>query len=166
MSTTDRPVLITGGTGFIGSYVARTLQDRGRRVCLVDIRRLSAEAKFVLGDYAAVVPVEHASIDNWPRLFEFVRHWQPNQIVHVGGIVDPLFLFKNPSTALHVNVVGTINVLECARLLGVERVVYFSSIGVLPAVQYQPIDAAHPIILAKAGPASGATERPRYPARC
>jgi nucleoside-diphosphate-sugar epimerase len=156
MSTLDRPVLITGGTGFIGSHVARVLLDRGRRVCLADIRGLSSEAKFVLGDHAATVPIEHASIDNWPRLVEVVRHWQPRQIVHIGGIVDPLFLFKNPSTALHVNVVGTVNVLECARLFGVERVVYFSSIGVLPAVQYQPIDAAHPIILPNAGPASGA----------
>jgi nucleoside-diphosphate-sugar epimerase len=156
MSTTDRPVLITGGTGFIGSHVARALLDRGRRVCLADIRGLSPEVKFVLGDHAATVPIELASIDNWPRLLEVVRHWQPRQIVHLGGIVDPLFLFKNPSTALHVNVVGTVNVLECARLFGVERVVYFSSIGVLPTIQYQPIDAAHPIILAKTGPASGA----------
>jgi nucleoside-diphosphate-sugar epimerase len=76
--------------------------------------------------------------------------------VHIGGIVDPLFLFKNPSVALRVNLEGTVNVLECARLVGVERVVYFSSIGVLLAVQYQPIDGAHPIILPKAGPASGA----------
>ena len=52
--------------------------------------------------------------------------------------------------------VGTVNVLEAARLFGVERVVYFSSIGVLPAAQYQPIDAAHPIILPAQGPASGA----------
>lgn len=156
MSTTDRPVLITGGTGFIGSYVARALLDRGRRVCLVDIRSLSPEATFVLGDYAAAVPVEFASIDNWPRLLEVVRRWQPRQIVHIGGIVDPLFLFKNPLVALRVNVEGTVNVLECARLSAVERVVYFSSIGVLPVVQYQPIDASHPILMAKAGPASGA----------
>jgi nucleoside-diphosphate-sugar epimerase len=156
MSTTDRPVLITGGTGFIGGYVARALLERGRRVCLVDIRGLSPEAKFVLGDDAATVPVEHASIDNWPRLLEVIQHWHPRQVVHIGGIVDPLLLFKNPSIALRVNVEGTVNVLECARLSAVERVVYFSSIGVLPAVQYEPIDAAHPIILPKAGPASGA----------
>jgi nucleoside-diphosphate-sugar epimerase len=79
MSTTDRPVLITGGTGFIGSHVAPVLLDRGRRVCLVDIRSMSSEAKFVLGDHAATVPVEHASIENWPRLLEVVRHWQPRQ---------------------------------------------------------------------------------------
>jgi nucleoside-diphosphate-sugar epimerase len=156
MTTTDRPVLITGGTGFIGSHVARALLDRGRRVCLADIRGLSPEAKFVLGDHAATVTVEIASIDNWPRLLEVVRDRQPRRIIHIGGIVDPLFLFKNPLVALRVNVEGTVNVLECARLSGVERVVYFSSIGVLPAVQYQPIDAAHPIILPRAGPASGA----------
>jgi UDP-glucose 4-epimerase len=91
MSTTDRPVLITGGTGFIGSHVARALLERGRRVCLVDIRGLSPEAKFVLGNHAATVPVEHASIDNWPRMLEVVRHWQPREVVHIGGIVDPLF---------------------------------------------------------------------------
>ena len=156
MTTMDRPVLITGGTGFIGSHVARALLDRARRVCLADIRGLSPEARFVLGDHAATVPVEQASIENWPRLLEVVRHWRPRQIVHIGGIVVPLFLFKNPQVALRVNVEGTVNVLECARLSGVERVVYFSSIGVLPAVQYQPIDAAHPIILPRAGPASGA----------
>jgi nucleoside-diphosphate-sugar epimerase len=156
MGTTNRHVLITGGAGFIGSYVARALLDQGRQVCLADVRGLSPEARFVLGDHADQTPVEHASIDNWPRLVQVVKQWRPSQIVHIGGIVDPLFLFKNPATALRVNVEGTVNVLECSRLFDVERVVYFSSIGVLPAIQYQPIDAAHPIILPREGPASGA----------
>src|SRR5262249_49884762 len=120
MSTADRPVLITGGTGFIGSHVPAPLRDRGRRVCRADIRALSPEVKFVLGDHAATVPIEHASIDNWPRLLEVVRHWQPRQIVHLGGIVDPLFLFKNPSTAFDVNLEGTSHLLGCALLIGVD----------------------------------------------
>jgi hypothetical protein len=33
--------------------------------------------------------------------------------LHIGGIVDPLSLFKNPSVALRVNVEKTINILEC-----------------------------------------------------
>jgi NAD dependent epimerase/dehydratase family len=44
-------------------------------------------------------------------------------------------------------VLGTIHVLEAARLFDVRRIVYFSSIGVLPARQYEPIDQAHPIFL-------------------
>jgi nucleoside-diphosphate-sugar epimerase len=156
MATTDGIVLITGGTGFIGSYVARALRDRGRSVCLFDIRGLSAESRFVLGEGADEVPVELGSIEDWPRLLEVVRRRRPAQVVHIGGIVDPLFLLKNPATALRVNVEGTVNVLEVARAFDVARVVFFSSIGVLPAVQYQPIDAAHPVILPRGGPASGA----------
>jgi nucleoside-diphosphate-sugar epimerase len=156
MALAGRPVLITGGTGFIGSYVARALLDRGDPVCLFDVGSLSLEARFVLGEGADAVPIERGSIDTLPRLFEAVKRWQPHQIVHIAGIVDPQYLFTNPTTALRVNVEGTVNVLEAARLLDVERVVFFSSIGVLPAIQYEPIDAAHPIILPAAGPASGA----------
>jgi nucleoside-diphosphate-sugar epimerase len=46
-----------------------------------------------------------------------------------------------------VNLEGTIHMLEATRLYDVRRIVYFSSIGVLPARQYEPIDAAHPIFL-------------------
>ena len=156
MTTAERPVLITGGTGFIGSHLARALLDRGRPVCLFDVRGLSPEAKFVLGEFADRVPVDIGSIATWPQALEAITQRRPRQIVHIGGIVDPLFLLKNPSVAMSVNVGGTVNVLEAARLNDVERVIFFSSIGVLPKVQYEPIDAAHPVILAGGGPASGA----------
>jgi nucleoside-diphosphate-sugar epimerase len=47
-------------------------------------------------------------------------------------------------------------VLEAARRTDVERVVLLSSIGVLPPARYEPIDAAHPIVLADGGPGAGA----------
>ena len=51
---------------------------------------------------------------------------------------------------------GTVNVLETMRLLeGVERLVSFSSIGVLPTKQYEPMDCNHPTLMATEGPASG-----------
>jgi nucleoside-diphosphate-sugar epimerase len=48
---------------------------------------------------------------------------------------------------VRVNFLGMIHVLEAARLFDVRRIVNFSSIGVLPARQYEPIDGAHPIFL-------------------
>ncbi len=155
MDHQERPVLITGGTGFIGSHLARALLDRGRSVCLFDVQGLSPEAAFVLGDAAGKVPVDLGSIETWPRVLAAIEQRRPSQIVHVGGIVDPLFLLKHPAMAMSVNVAGTVNVLEAARLNEVGRVIYFSSIGVLPRIQYEPIDAAHPVILANGGPASG-----------
>jgi nucleoside-diphosphate-sugar epimerase len=150
----DRPVLITGGTGFIGSYVARRLLDLGRRVCLYDRRPPSPEAAFVLGDHRGAAVVELGSIDDWPRLLGAVKAHRPSHVVHAASVVDPAFLAANPSTAINVNFGGTITVLEAARLFDVQRVVYFSSIGVLPSIQYEPIDAAHPIFLPGEGPAT------------
>jgi nucleoside-diphosphate-sugar epimerase len=151
----DGPILITGGTGFIGSYVARALLDRGQEVCLYDLRGLSAEARFVLGEAADGVVVDEGGVENWPRLLEVVRQRRPGAIVHIAAITNPVFLATNPHPAAQVNFGGTLNVLEAARLFDVGRVIAYSSIGVLPAVRYQPIDANHPVILAGEGPGSG-----------
>jgi nucleoside-diphosphate-sugar epimerase len=143
--------LITGGTGFVGRTIARQLLERGEEVCLVDLKPLSLEGRFTLGALAERAAIEIGSIDNWPSVFEAVLRHRPRRIVHAATIIDPTFLARNPITNLQVNVNGTIHVLEAARLLGVERVVYFSSIGVLPPKQYEPIDANHPIFLARSG---------------
>jgi nucleoside-diphosphate-sugar epimerase len=57
--------------------------------------------------------------------------------------------------ALRVNVEGSLNVLEAARLAGVGRIVLFSSIGALPGIRYEPVDTSHPVICSDEGPGSG-----------
>ena len=149
MAQGDGPVLVTGGTGFIGSYVARALVESGRRPILYDVRGLTPETEFVLGDAAREAIVEEGSVDDWARLLGVVREHRPAEIVHLATITNPVFLFTNPMPGVRVNFEGTISVLEASRLFDVRRIVYFSSIGVLPAKQYEPIDAAHPIFLAR-----------------
>jgi UDP-glucose 4-epimerase len=78
-----------------------------------------------------------------------VAEHRPVDVVHLATITHPVFLFRNPIPGVRVNLMGTIHVLEAARLFDIRRIVYFSSIGVLPARQYEPIDAAHPIFLAR-----------------
>lgn len=148
MSGAGRPVLVTGGTGFIGSYVVRELLAAGREVVAFDVRGLSPEMRFLLGDAADRVTVEEGSIDDWSRVLHVVSTHRPVDVVHLATITNPVFLFTNPIPGVRVNFMGTIHVLEAARLFGVRRIVNFSSIGVLPAKQYEPIDAAHPIFLA------------------
>jgi UDP-glucose 4-epimerase len=142
-----RPILVTGGTGFIGSYVCRALLDAGRDVIAYDVRGLTPEARFVLGERAVELEVEEGSVDDWVRLLHVVRDRRPADIVHLATITNPVFLFTNPMPGVRVNFLGTVHALEAARLFDVRRVVYFSSIGVLPARQYEPIDVAHPIFL-------------------
>jgi len=140
-------VLVTGGTGFIGTYVVRALLEAGRDVVAFDVRGLTDEGRFLLGDRVDDFAIEQGSIEDWSRLLHVVDEHRPVDIVHLATITHPVFLFTNPMPGFRVNLEGTMNVLEATRFFDVRRLVYFSSIGVLPARQYEPIDAAHPIFL-------------------
>ncbi len=144
--------LVTGATGFIGPHVVRALLDSGRRVVAFDVRGFSPEGEFILGGDLSRVPVEIGSVADTARLYDVVREHRPNEVVHMGMIIDPAFLVRNRTTGIHVNLLGTVNVLEAAVAFGIDRMVNFSSIGVLPSVEYEPIDVNHPVILSDRGP--------------
>jgi nucleoside-diphosphate-sugar epimerase len=148
----SRPVLVTGGSGFGGSYIARTLADGGARVITYDIAAPRTESAHLLA--GADVQLEKGSIDDWPRVFEVVSRYRPRAIVHAGGIMDVAFLDDHPLVALRTNVAGALYLLEAARLLGgVERFVLLSTIAVIGKVLYEPVDGNHPTITATEGPA-------------
>ena len=148
----ESTTLVTGATGFIGPHVVRALVDSGRTVVGMDVRAFQPEGQFILGDDLGDVSLEIGSVADTARLNDVVRAHRPNEIVHMGMIIDPGYLATNRATGIQVNILGTVNVLEAALAFDVDRLVNFSSIGVLPSVEYQPIDVNHPIVLADRGP--------------
>jgi nucleoside-diphosphate-sugar epimerase len=150
-------VLITGGAGFIGGYVARELVDQGRAVTVLTRGRpTTPDMAFVLKNHANRFATEIASVEDLAALLAAFERVRPATVVHSASNVEVTKLFRDPYLAFQTNVTGTLNVLEAARRTGVQRVVDISSIGVLPRNQNEPIDAAHPIMLAREGPGSGA----------
>lgn len=147
-----RRTLVTGGAGFVGGHVVRALLDSGREVLVLDVRDFPPEGCFVLGERMGEVAFEQASVDDEALLFDLVAGFRPDEVVHMAMILDPAHLARARAGGFRVNVGGTVNVLEAVRAHGVRRLVNFSSIGVLPRVQYEPIDAAHPLVLAASGP--------------
>jgi nucleoside-diphosphate-sugar epimerase len=151
------PVLVTGGAGFIGGYVTRQLVDLGRTVTVLTRGRTTTpDMRNVLRNHAGAFATETGTLEDLPALIATFERVKPATVVHAASNVEVAKLFRDPYLAFQTNVTGTLNVLEAARRTGVERVVDISSIGVLPAIQYEPIDAAHPIMLARQGPGSGA----------
>ncbi len=156
-----RTILVTGGSGFIGSYVLRRLAERGDTVLNFDVREPGARPAWWLKPVADRIRFIEGSIEDWRDLVTVVKAHQPEAIIHIAAIMNPPLLVKRPSLGMTVHIVGTYNVLEAARLFGVKRVVNFSSIGVLPGIQYEPVDVNHPVLLATEGPGSslyGATK--------
>jgi UDP-glucose 4-epimerase len=74
-----------------------------------------------------------------------LREHRATRIFHAAAVFDPPVSMTHPAPCYRVNVGGTINVLEAARMEGVARLVMASSIAVYAPRQYEPIDEGHPI---------------------
>jgi nucleoside-diphosphate-sugar epimerase len=121
---------ITGAQGCIGSWIVKTLAERGDSPLVFDrsddARRLSAimdpadleRVRFVTGD-----------ITDGPAVLGALKESAAQRVIHLAGLQVPTCK-ADPVAGALVNVVGTINMFEAARTVGVKGVVYASSAAV------------------------------------
>jgi nucleoside-diphosphate-sugar epimerase len=118
-------VLVTGGTGFIGSYVASDLLDHGHEVVAYD-RSTDTRVLEKLG-VADDVTVRGGDVTDATDVARAIRETGSTRVVHLAALLTTS-AEADPRAAMRVNVEGTNNVFEAARLLPeVERVVWASS---------------------------------------
>lgn len=148
-------VLLTGGSGFLGCYLMEALVERGENVVNYDLRAPSGERAWLLGEKLDEVSLERGSIEDLSTLLLALKKHRIEKIIHNAAVVDPPYLLTHPMLAYRINIGGTLNVLEAARILGIPKVVYVSSNAVFTSKQYEPIDEEHPVILPSEGPGTG-----------
>ena len=144
-------ILVTGGSGFIGSYVVRDLARRGDKVVLLDIVEPRHEKEFLLKEVWKDVIFEQASMTDLPALMLAAKKHKIEKIAHLGERTDFVYQNDHPTASLE-SIHGVINVLETARVMDLARVVCMSSIGVFTKRKYEPMDEEHPMILPDQGP--------------
>lgn len=144
-------VLITGGSGFLGTYVTRLLAERGMRVIIFDAAAPIPELAALTAPHEANIVRVRGQILDLASIVRCVQHYKVERIFHAAALYDPPYSLEEPAITFQVNVTGTINVLEAARLASVQRVVQSSSIAVYAPRQYEPIDERHPIHTPTAG---------------
>lgn len=118
-------VLITGGTGFIGTTVARLLLGRGEERPVLFDRYPSPQR---LDDIAGRVEVVQGDLGNFSHVLDAVKRARPAVIYHLGGMLS-VPSEADPHAAIQTNALGTYHVLEAARLFDVPRVVFTSTIA-------------------------------------
>jgi UDP-glucose 4-epimerase len=121
--------LVTGGTGFIGSYVVRDLLNAGEEVVCFQRSGVTPVFLGVVGEEnAGKVKIARGDICNPIQVFDAVKDNHIKKIVHTsylllsGGMSE-----SQPAYSLQVNCVGMSNLLEAARLLGVQKIAWTSS---------------------------------------
>jgi UDP-glucose 4-epimerase len=112
-------VLVTGGAGFIGSHVVDKLIERGLEPRIFDLEpsRFHPDVDTVTGDLTSVDEVR-AAVEGC------------DTVIHLAAVADVSHVAADPAYAEVVNSRGTFHVLEAARVAGVSRVVYGSTIWV------------------------------------
>jgi UDP-glucose 4-epimerase len=118
-------VLVTGGAGFIGSHLIDAFAARGDQVAVLDDMSSGRAAR--LADHAAL---HKLSITDAGPLAAIVGQFRPDLICHCAAQIDVRSSVAAPAVDAEVNVVGTVNVLEAARIAGA-RVLFASSGGAL-----------------------------------
>jgi len=116
--------LITGGTGYIGAELARRLVERGEKVVLFDI----VINRYRIADIENEVKIVRGDLSNYSQVFNVVKDNEIKEICHLGSMLTNVSEI-NPWGSFQTNVIGTYNVLEAARLLGVERMMFTSTFG-------------------------------------
>jgi UDP-glucose 4-epimerase len=126
-------VLVTGGSGFVGSHVVDKLRARGHEPVIYDLRPSPWHL-----DPAAPVETVLGSITDREAL-ERALH-SCDAVAHLAAVADVNDVHKEPEDAERVNARGTVAVLEAARRAGVKRIVYASTIWVYSDCAGEAVD--------------------------
>jgi UDP-glucose 4-epimerase len=133
-------ILVTGGAGFIGSHVVDRFLEAGHEVIVVD--NLSTGRRVNLNPRAKFYEVDIGS----RALEEVFEREKPEVVDHHAAQVDVRRSMADPIFDAQVNVLGSLNLLECARAYGVRKFLYISSGGAIYGEPVSlPCTEEHPI---------------------
>ncbi|MGD1994429.1 MAG: NAD-dependent epimerase/dehydratase family protein [Anaerolineae bacterium] len=133
-------ILVTGGAGFIGSHVVDAYIEAGHRVVVVD--DLSSGSRANLNPAVTFYELDIRQ----PELREIFAAEQPDVVNHHAAQIDVRRSVSEPAFDADVNVLGSINLLECACAVGLPKVIYISSGGAIYGEPERlPCDEAHPV---------------------
>ena len=145
MELKAKKVLVTGADGFIGSHLVEALLDRG-----CDVRAFVFYNSFNSWGWLDTLPQERLrGLDVFAgdvRDPNGVRAAMEgcDAVFHLAALIGIPFSYHSPDSYIDTNIKGTLNVLQAARALELERVLVTSTSEVYGSAQYAPIDERHP----------------------
>ncbi|MFC2059689.1 dTDP-glucose 4,6-dehydratase [Chloroflexota bacterium] len=136
-------MLITGGAGFIGSHLCEKYAKEGHTVLCLD--------NFISGDLTNIrhlldyrnFKLIKGDVRDFDLLDKIMR--DVDVVFHLAAQIHVDRSYVEPRLTYEVNVMGTQNILEAARICDARRVIYASTSEVYGSAQYAPIDEKHPL---------------------
>jgi nucleoside-diphosphate-sugar epimerase len=128
------PVLVTGAGGCIGSWVLSLLARSGVAACALDLSEDKRRPGLLIEEKdLAKIAWKTGDISESGTVMRVMEEVRPCAVIHLAALQVP-FCKADPVAGAKVNVVGTVNVFEAARKLGIKRLAYASSIAAYGAM--------------------------------
>jgi CDP-glucose 4,6-dehydratase len=152
----DRNVMVTGADGFVGSWLAMKLIEKGANVITIT-RDLKKDANFKLMGIENKMTIVHADLVDYDKVARAINQFSVNTCFHLAAQAIVQFANHSPVPTFESNIRGTWNLLEACRLArNMERVVVASSDKAygaqnkLPYTEKSPLLGSYPYDASKA----------------
>ncbi len=133
-------ILVTGGAGFIGSHLVDELVKEGEEVIIVD--NLSNGYQENINPSAKFYQIDIRD----KQLVNIFKREKPEVVFHLAAQINLTKSIEDPLYDADVNILGSLNVFECSRLVGVRKIIFSSSAAVYGEPRYVPVDEDHPLL--------------------
>lgn len=142
-------VLVTGAAGFIGSFVARRLLERGDEVCGIDSLNAYYDPALKLARLRTLEGLrgfafEKCDIADAAALNAAFAKAKPDRVIHLAAQAGVRHSLTHPQDYVQSNLVGTANLLECCRHSKVEHLTYASTSSVYGLNRHLPFTTREP----------------------
>ena len=140
-----RKVFVTGTAGFIGFHLAQLLLKEGFEVVGFDGMTDYYDVRIKERRHQMLLQNQHFSahvgmLEDFDKLHALMMAEKPDVIVHLAAQAGVRYSLENPRAYLDANIIGTFNIMECARELAVDHLLMASTSSVYGANDEMPFD--------------------------
>ncbi|WP_428151671.1 GDP-mannose 4,6-dehydratase [Brevundimonas sp.] len=140
-----RRVLVTGAGGFIGSRLCERLVEIGAEVRALVRYTSDGEAGWLdRSPIRGEIEVRRGDLADRDSVHDAVKDREI--VFHLGALIAIPYSYLAPESYVRTNILGTLNVLQAVRELGVARLVHTSTSEVYGSAQFTPMTEAHPLV--------------------
>ena len=138
-------ILVTGGTGFIGSHLVELLVKKGHNVVAFDRYNPNndwgwLEKSSVKNDVNVIL----GDIRDYDSVYKSMLGCE--SVFHLAALIGIPYSYISPMAYIKTNIEGTYNVLEASKETSVKQVLITSTSEIYGSAQYVPIDEKHPAV--------------------